>query len=83
MPKQKVVIANRWTDPQGKVYKGGDAVEVEPGEARDLIARGKARPAPTPAQKPAVKSASKPASAGTKSESPKPATAGKEATKDG
>lgn len=63
----KVVIANRWTDPAGKVYKGGQAVEVEPGVARDLIARGKARlPEST-----------------TKSESPKPATAGKEAKKDG
>lgn len=71
----KVVIANRWVGPDGRTYKGGDVVEVEPGVARDLKARGKARPAPTPAKKPA--------SAGTKSESPKPATAGKEAVKDG
>lgn len=79
----KVVIANRWVGPDGRTYKGGDVVEVEPGVARDLKARGKARPAPTPAKKPAAKPASKPASAGTKSESPKPATAGKEAVKDG
>ncbi|QAB17484.1 hypothetical protein Leucomu_05710 [Leucobacter muris] len=79
----KVVIANKWTDPAGKDYNGGDLVDVEPGVARDLIARAKARPAPNPTKKPATASASKPASTGTKSESPKPATAGKEAKKDG
>ena len=42
----KVVIANRWTDPAGKVHKGGQTVEVEPGVARDLIMRGKAREVP-------------------------------------
>ena len=39
----KVVIANEWVDAEGRTHQGGDPVEVEPGTARDLISRGKAR----------------------------------------
>ncbi|QIK63200.1 hypothetical protein G7068_08320 [Leucobacter viscericola] len=39
----KVVIANDWVDAEGRTHEGGHPVEVEPGTARDLISRGKAR----------------------------------------
>lgn len=39
----KVVVANR-LERDGKTYKGGDVVEVKPGEARELIGLGKVRP---------------------------------------
>ena len=56
MAKTKVKIANGWEDPStGKTYKAGEAVEVEPSVARDLIFRGKAR---ADAEKAAEKSTS-------------------------
>lgn len=57
----KVVVANRLVRG-GKTYKGGDVVDVSPGEARDLIALGKARAhveSGARAAKPAVKPATK------------------------
>ncbi|QIK62343.1 hypothetical protein G7068_03310 [Leucobacter viscericola] len=65
----KVVIANGWTDPSGKDHKAGASVEVDPGTARDLIARGKARKA-DPEQKQST--------ADPKPETPKPASVVKE-----
>lgn len=38
----KVVVANRLVR-DGKTYKGGDVVDVTPGEAADLLYRGSAR----------------------------------------
>lgn len=38
----KVVVANRLVR-DGKTYKGGDVVDVSPGEARELIGLGKVR----------------------------------------
>lgn len=43
----KVVVANR-LERGGKTYKGGDIVDVTPGEARDLIGSSKARADDTP-----------------------------------
>ncbi|WP_059063660.1 hypothetical protein [Leucobacter sp. G161] len=54
----KVVVANRLVR-DGKTYKGGDVVDVSPGEARVLFIDGKARAhvdEPKPAA-PAVKEA--------------------------
>ena len=52
----RVVLANRWTAPDGKQHKGGQTVEVSDGVARELIARGKARAAESkPQAQPAVK----------------------------
>lgn len=39
----KVVVANEWVDAEGRSHSGGQTVEVDPGTARDLIKRGKAR----------------------------------------
>ena len=39
----KVVVANR-LERDGKTYKGGEVVDVKPGEARELIGLGKVRP---------------------------------------
>lgn len=51
----KVTLANRWTAPDGKRYRGGQSVDVSDGVARELIARGKARHAESkPQVKPAV-----------------------------
>ena len=38
----KVVVANRLVR-DGKTYKGGDEVDVTPGEARVLLGEGKVR----------------------------------------
>lgn len=38
----KVVVANR-LERDGKTFKGGDVVDVSPGEAADLLYRGSAR----------------------------------------
>ena len=38
----KVVVANRLVRG-GKTYKGGDVVDVTPGEARELLGLGKVR----------------------------------------
>lgn len=38
----KVVVANRLIR-DGKTYKGGDVVDVPPGEARVLLGQGKVR----------------------------------------
>lgn len=38
----KVVVANRLVR-DGKTYKGGDVVDVSPGEARVLLGEGKVR----------------------------------------
>ena len=38
----KVVVANR-LEYGGKKFKGGDVVDVKPGEARELIGLGKVR----------------------------------------
>lgn len=38
----KVVVANR-LEYGGKVYKGGDTVDVLPSEARELLGLGKVR----------------------------------------
>lgn len=53
----KVVVANRLVR-DGKTYKGGDVVDVTPGEARELIGLGKVRPhVETKPVTPAVKEA--------------------------
>ena len=38
----KVVVANRLVR-DGKTHKGGDVINVTPGEARDLLGQGKVR----------------------------------------
>lgn len=38
----KVVVANRLVK-DGKTYKGGDVIDVTPGEARVLLGQGKVR----------------------------------------
>lgn len=48
----KVVVANRLVR-DGKTYKGGDVVDVSPGEARVLLSEGKVR-AHVDERKPAV-----------------------------
>ncbi|MBC9953237.1 hypothetical protein ICM05_01060 [Leucobacter sp. cx-42] len=65
----KVVIANGWTDHNGQYHKPGAVVEVTPSVWRDLDHRGKARLAPADEK--------------SKTESPKPAIAEKEAKKNG
>lgn len=50
----KVVVANS-LERNGRTYKAGQVVEVSPGEARDLIALGKARPHATAVAKRAVR----------------------------
>lgn len=40
----KVVVANAYVDSDGRKYKGGDVVDVSPGEARVLLGQGKVRP---------------------------------------
>lgn len=39
----KVVVANRLV-VDGKTHKGGDVIDVSPGEARVLLGLGKVRP---------------------------------------
>lgn len=47
----KVVIAHGWTDPlTGKSYEPRETAEVTPAQARDLLKRGEARPAPAEAE---------------------------------
>ena len=49
----KVVVANRLVRG-GKTFKGGDVVDVSPGEARELVGLGKVRAFVEPV-KPVVK----------------------------
>lgn len=77
----KVEIANGWTDPAGEFHKAETVIEVEPGVARDLISRGKAR-LPESASA-AEKPASPKPELEPKPEAVKPAPAAKEAGKNG
>lgn len=46
----RVTIANSWVDAEGKEYGPGDTADVDPGIARDLLYRGRARPYSEPAE---------------------------------
>jgi hypothetical protein len=39
----KIIFANNYTTPGGRVYKAGTTAEVNDADARSLIVRGKAR----------------------------------------
>lgn len=41
----KITFANDYTTPGGRTYKAGTTADVNDGDARSLIFRGKARPA--------------------------------------
>lgn len=51
----KVVLANRWVAPDGKVHKNGATVEVSAAVARELKMRGKARDFVEPVKKEGAK----------------------------
>ena len=59
---KRITLVSRWTDAAGTRHEGGKTIQVESGLGRDLINRGKARPADAAPGKPTE--TSKPAGSG-------------------